>query len=159
MEIWISLEAENGEMCPNALTSTLFSEYLDEYERHVGNLKDVIRPLVERLGLNIEPLLRQAGWEFSRLEFPSDKIFAEYQKAREVAWQPPQQLIDCLTQIIKVIDAHPEIFIEIGLSSYSIEENYFIRGAFRRDLLDLLQMTEWAKGIDAQRILLISGEG
>jgi hypothetical protein len=168
MEMWIWLEAENVGMCPETLTSSLFSEHIDEYERHVGNLKNVIRPLVERLNLNLGPLLRQGGWEFSRGEFPSDEIFAEYQKQREDAWQPPQDLIDCLTNILRAIDANPGIFAEIGLSrsrvegdltGFSFQGRYFLDGGFRRDLLTLLGMAEWAKNTGTQRIRLIGGEG
>jgi hypothetical protein len=86
--------------------------------------------------------------------------------AWEMSAQPPSELANCLRDILKVlktdsamVDSSTLIFPKSDLTAEQVEKhrNYLLKGEFLRDLADLLQMTEWAEQIGAQRVRLYFG--
>lgn len=124
--------------------------YIFEVEGGAGNYPDTIGALAKYFNLSIEPLLKLAGQDFSREEFPSDEIFANYQVSQIAAWQPPQELIECLKLFVEKIDGDPEVY-----SRLQVEDTYFLDGEFKRDLLELHRMAGWAKENGVEKIRLV----
>ena len=125
-------------------------EYIYEFSCHAGAVPNNLGKLVKHFDIKINPLLKVAGQEFSIEEYGNDK--EKFEKARKYnisCWQNPQKLIDCLKGFVDKIDYEPDVF-----SRLEIQDDYFLQGYFKKELLDLIRMAEWAKENNVRKIRL-----
>jgi|SRR5687768_1351305 len=153
MGICLSMSVDKGQSCPFWFTksdSIAFVWYITEVENGAGAFPNTVGKLVEHFGIDIKPLLKIGGQDFSIEELGIDEEeFTKYQESNQAAWQTPQELIDCLQFFVKKIDDQPDVF-----SKLEVEDGYFLRGTFRQDLFDILRMAEWAKESGAEKLRL-----
>lgn len=153
MGVCLYISVDHGLRCPFWFTksdSKALVSYIAELESRAGAVPNSLGKLVEHFDLDIQPLLKIAGQEFTIEELGiSEAEFQEYQESNQAAWQSPQELIDCLQAFIQKIDDEPEVF-----SRLQITDDYFLRGFFIQDLLDLIHMAEWAKDNGAAKLKL-----
>jgi hypothetical protein len=125
-------------------------EYIYEFDCHAGAVPDVLGKLVKHFRVKIDPLLKVAGQDFSIEEYGGNKeLFEKVRKANQSCWQRPQKLIDCLRVFVDKIDNEPSVF-----SQLEIQDEYFLQGYFKNELLDLIRMAEWAKENGVKKIRL-----
>ena len=133
-------------------TQVLF-EYIYEAGSGGGSVPNTIGDLANHFGIKIQPLLKLGGQDFSLEEYGGNKkLFEEVKKHNQACWQAPQKLIDCLKIFVEKIDENPEAFLQLD-----IKDNYFLQGEFKKDLLDLIHMAEWAKENGIRKVRLEAG--
>jgi hypothetical protein len=116
---------------------------------------DVIGMLGSHFSIDVEPL---------------EKIFAPNDKGDEEAWesaaQPPSELLDCLKALVQALANNPNVFTgmevvpQLGyLEPQELFEfrDYFLKGNFLQDLVDLLKMVEWAQENGENQVRLYYG--
>jgi len=131
----------------------LLWEYIYEAQGGPGNHPDTIGKLAKHFKIKIQPLLKVGGQDFSIEEYGGNKeLFERMKKLNQACWQPPQKLIDCLKVFVEKLDDNPEVFFQLN-----IKDDYFLQGEFKKDLIDLIHMSEWAKENGIQKIRLEVG--
>ncbi len=144
MNVILFVEVESGEECPYSFTKSdgsLLFEYIMENLAASGTVQNVLGKLESHFHLDLEPLGRIGGQEWELEDFDMDEEeFKQAQAQNLDSWQSPQVLIDCIQPVLTVLDENPDIFSVLGVSA-----NYFTRGVFKQDLVDLLRMINWAK--------------
>lgn len=153
MGICLYMGFDNGSSCPFWFTksdSKALVWYIVEVENGPGAFPDTIGKLADQFGVNIKPLLKIGGQDFSIEEFGGNETaFKQYQKSNKAAWQKPQDLIDCLQTFVNKLDNEPDIFAKL-----KVEDDYFLSETFKQDLIDLIHMAEWAKENEVKKIRL-----
>ena len=91
MGITLHMSTDIEKRCPFWFTksdSKAFVWYINEVESGPGAFPDTIGKLVKYFGINIKPLLKIGGQDFSIEEFGNNKVeFERYQKHNKSAWQ------------------------------------------------------------------------
>ena len=143
MNVILFVEVESGEECPYSFTKSdgsLLFEYIMENLAASGMVQNVLGKIEKHFHFDLEPLGRIGGQEFELEDFDMNEEEFNQAKAQNIAsWQSPQVLIDCIQPILAALDENPDIFSVVDVS-----ENYFARGVFKQDLVDLLRMINWA---------------
>ncbi|MBK9053357.1 MAG: hypothetical protein IPL78_21385 [Chloroflexi bacterium] len=111
--------------------------------------------VAKKLGIDVSPLQKVSGGDFN-LCFegidPEDKVAwakAEQEKQQaerehEANWQNPAHLVACIRTLMKTLDAHPNIFTEVDIST-DYYKAFYLSGLFRKELDELLRIIEWAE--------------
>lgn len=125
-------------------------EYIYAAEIGGGVVADTIGDLANNFGIKIQPLLKLGGQDFSLEEYGGNKeLFEREKKLNQACWQAPQKLIDCLKVFVEKIDENPDVF-----SQLDIKDDYFLKGEFKKDLVDLIHIAEWAKENGIRKVRL-----
>ncbi len=174
MGIFLYLETDpETPVCPHELTtadSKLFQNFQVLMDRPTwrapdGTLTTLDRALrvdVSALGANsvadgTETSLEEYYEWFPDTETGRAEALQAYQRQRErdaAAWQPPQELLRCLREVIAAIDAHPDVTSQIGEGLAHADRRYFAEGWWRADLAAMLRNIEWAAEHGAKRVRL-----
>lgn len=159
MGMILGVEADIGVRCPYWFTRSDSKNYvfmlLDD---GIGDFNP-IRALEEQHQLNCQPLKKVGGQDFGLGEYLSlypDRAEAERQFQREkqlnqAAWQPPEDVIRCLDQIIQRVDADPTLFSALTLPP-NWDKPYVREGILLQDLKDLRRMIAWYQEQGAKQI-------
>jgi len=157
----LSMETDLDQQCPFWFTKTDSKQFCNyAYFEHLwqtGNDPDVIGMLKEHFGLDLDPILKVSSEDMSLEDWLMEGFGdeAEWRRQMEInqaAWQPPQTLITSLRAFLNALDSEPDVFDKLNIS-----EPYFVKGAFKQDLRDLLRMAEWAQEAGARRVRLVLG--
>jgi hypothetical protein len=133
-------------------TQVLF-KYIYEAQGGAGVVPNTIGDLVNHFGIDIQPLLKLGGQDFSLEEYGGNKeLFERVKKHNQACWQAPQKLIDCLKVFVEKIDENPEVLFQLD-----VKDNYFLQGEFKKDLVELIRMAEWAKEHGVKKVRLEAG--
>ena len=169
MGVLMSLVTDSGEDVPIAYSSQADPK---EFCRHVtkfaNNDDSEIRVLLNQFNLDLEPLTRLSGEEFTLEAWmsPLNKITGDWDewtkdmkldawnqhKAQiDASYQAPEYLIAAIGVFVESLEANPDVYKTVG-----IEDLYFINGSFLLHLKDLRLMAEWARdrGFDKVRLLV-----
>lgn len=149
----VLLEVGSGKECPYSFTKSegrsLF-EYVIEYRVGIGNFQNVLGKIENQFNLNLSPLTKIGGPEYDLEDFDMDEdLFKQAQKQNLESWQSPQDLINCVQSLLKVLDETSGMFSLLGVSN-----EYFTKGIFRQDIVDLSKMLKWAEDSGERRVRL-----
>ncbi len=127
----------------------------------------ILDKVAAKLNLDVAPLHKVTNPELMLEDFiegldPNDQDelsrwkqrFREFEDRREAAWQSPSEIRTSLDRLRLALDDHPAIFKEIGVDPDPYG-NYFLSGAFRKELDKLSQIVIWAEENSVPRLRLI----
>ncbi len=126
-----------------------------------------IRLLLDHFNLELEPLTRLSGEEFTleRWMSPYTKIsgdwndwtderkleaWNEHKAAIEASYQDPGDLIDAISPFVVGLEKNPAVYEIVG-----IEDSYFTEGSFLLHLTDLKRQAEWAQSQGFKKVRLL----
>lgn len=120
-----------------------------------------ISMLERATGVSLEPLRKIAGQEFEIGEYlaltgdtesgrrEAERIWRAAAEDNAAAWQPLEQLGECVQALFRALEAQPEL-----LSGLNPTWPYFADHRLEHDLEDVLRMVDWARENGAQRVRL-----
>ena len=136
-----------------------------DYEVH--GFCSILDNVAERLNLDVSLLHKVTNPERNLNDFiggidPDDQEelkkweqeFRDFEQRREIAWQPPTGIRECIEALIQELDNHPNVYEEVGVDPDPYG-NYFLLGAFRRDLDKLHKIVSWADQNEVPQLRLI----
>lgn len=133
-------------------TQTLF-DYIYAAQSGAGIVRDTLRDLAKYFKIKIQPLLKMGGADLSLEEYGGNKeLYEKGKKYNQSCWQNPQKLIDCLKVFVEKIDNNPEVF-----SQLNVKDEYFLQGDFKKDLMDIIRILEFAKENGIKKVRLEAG--
>jgi|SRR5688572_30034781 len=155
MSILLSVEVESGKICPYDFTksdSRMLFEYILECRAEIGNFPNVLGQIEKRFNLNLEPLEKIGGQDFSLEDFGMDEeAFKKAEEENLISWQEPQAFIDCIQSVLSILENNPNIY-----STLRVTDQYFTENIFLQDLSDLLEMFKWAKDNKEKKARLVA---
>jgi hypothetical protein len=161
MGFTLTIESSSGQACPQGFSHSDSKALVQQLvERHVWRIDapDFIGKVAETLKLDLSALEKVAGEEPYLQEYleayPDDaerakEQFARDKEAYEASWQPPGELVTCLTSVLDGLDGDAAVFSRLG-----IDVPYFLNGTFRHDLADLLAMAQWYQENGEEKVRL-----
>jgi hypothetical protein len=122
-----------------------------EYRIGIGNFPNILGKIENQFKLNLLPLSKIGGPEYELEDFDMDEdLFNQGKEQNLASWQSPQDLINCVQSLLRILDETPDIFSLLEVSS-----EYFTKGIFRQDLVDLSKMLKWAEDNGERKVRLV----
>lgn len=144
MGVILFFEVESKTVCPYRFTKPARSlfEYIEEHQIGIGNFPDEFGKIEKHFNVNLLPITKIGSPEeeyiLEEFDMDEERFNQELEKSRAL-WQPPQELLICVQSLLKVLHDNPDVFSLLDISS-----EYFTKGIFEENLIDLLKMLEWA---------------
>ena len=170
MSVTLELEADDGTPCPyrfvhsDARRLAEFCTGADEAMLDAG--EPIVAHLERLLGLDLRPLRRVADQDLELEHFAvvardstdAERLWREHLVRNEAAWQPPEELADCVRGLVRALVGRPRLFDQLrprrGLPDAVVD--YYTAGGLCDDLADLLLMADWAEACGVRRVRLVA---
>jgi len=166
--VLLSLITDTGEEPPIAYSPQVDpKEFCWQVTKFSNRPDSEIRLLVDHFDLDLEPLAKLSGEEFTLDAWmsPHVKITGDWdqwtdemkleawQKHKgqiDASYQDPQDLVIAIAQLAQALEDNPDIYKALG-----IEDQYFLNGTFLLHLKDLGRKAEWTRNHGYKKVRLL----
>ena len=168
MGVLLALITDTGEEPPIAYSAQADpKEFCWQVTKFLNKDGSSIRLLVNHFNLDLEPLTKLSGEEFTfeswmspHVKITGDwdewtyemklKAWQEHKEQIDASYQNPQDLIVAITHFAEALEDNQDIYKALG-----IDDQYFLNGMFLLHLKDLGRMAEWAKNQRFKKVRLL----